>query len=61
MRVLSIGGEASCPAAYIRALDLAVERLEQTYVRIPGLTSLLPPMQTTRTLPSAMVCRPRPS
>jgi uncharacterized protein len=36
---LSIGAEASCPAVYIRALDLAVERLEQTYVRIPDMTS----------------------
>lgn len=30
---LSIGGHASAPAAYIRALDLSVERLEQRYVR----------------------------
>jgi uncharacterized protein len=36
---LSIGGEASCPAAYIRALDLAVERLEQSYVRIPDVSA----------------------
>jgi hypothetical protein len=36
---LPVGGRASCPAAYIRALDLAVERLEQTYVRIPDVDS----------------------
>jgi hypothetical protein len=30
---LPIGGRAAAPAAYVRALDLAVERLEQTYVR----------------------------
>jgi hypothetical protein len=36
---LTIGGRASCPAAYIRAVDLAVERLEQTYVRISDVTS----------------------
>jgi hypothetical protein len=28
------GGAADAPAAYVRALDLAVERLEQRYVRI---------------------------
>lgn len=36
---LPIGDEASCPAAYIRALDLTVERLEQTYLRIPDISS----------------------
>lgn len=30
---LRIGGRAAAPAAYVRALGLAVERLEQTYVR----------------------------
>ena len=30
---LPVGGQAAAPAAYVRALDLAVERLEQTYVR----------------------------
>lgn len=34
---LSIGDEASCPAAYIRASALAVERLEQTYLRLPDM------------------------
>ena len=28
------GGQADCPAAYVRALDLRVDRLEQTYRRI---------------------------
>ncbi len=36
---LPVGGQASCPAAYIRAHDLAIERLEQTYVRIPDVAS----------------------
>lgn len=36
---LAIGDKSSCPAAYIRAVDLAVERLEQTYVRIPDDTA----------------------
>jgi hypothetical protein len=36
---LSVGGEESCPAAYVHALDLAVERLEQTYMRIPDVIS----------------------
>jgi hypothetical protein len=31
---LAPGAEAGAPAAYVRALDLAVERLEQRYVRI---------------------------
>ena len=31
---LEPGGSADAPAAYVRALDLAVERLEQGYVRI---------------------------
>jgi hypothetical protein len=30
---LAIGGRADAPAAYVRALDLGVERLEQDYVR----------------------------
>jgi hypothetical protein len=31
---LPVGGRAAAPAVYVRAPDLAVERLEQTYVRI---------------------------
>ena len=31
---LAVGGEAPAPAAYVRQLDLAVERLEQGYVRL---------------------------
>jgi hypothetical protein len=31
---LEIGQEADAPAAYVRAIDLTVERLEQRYVRI---------------------------
>jgi hypothetical protein len=31
---LQVGEDASAPAAYVRALDLAVERLEQRYVRL---------------------------
>ena len=31
---LRVGQEADAPAAYIRALDLSVERLEQRYVRL---------------------------
>jgi hypothetical protein len=31
---LPVGGRASAPAAYVRAAELAVERLEQEYVRI---------------------------
>jgi hypothetical protein len=31
---LQVGEEAEAPAAYVRALDLAVERLEQRYVRL---------------------------
>jgi uncharacterized protein len=33
---LGVGRRAAAPAAYVRALDLSVERLEQTYVRLPG-------------------------
>jgi len=29
------GARAETPAAYIRALDLSAERLEQTYARLP--------------------------
>ena len=36
---LLVGGRAAAPAAYVRALDLAVERLEQTYTRIADETS----------------------
>ena len=32
---LEVGQEAAAPAAYVRALDLSVERLEQRYVRRP--------------------------
>jgi len=32
---LSVGAEAEAPAAYVRAVDLTVERLEQRYVRVP--------------------------
>ena len=31
---LEVGQEADAPAAYVRAIDLSVERLEQRYVRI---------------------------
>ena len=31
---LPVGGRAAAPAVYVRALDLAVERLEQTYTRV---------------------------
>jgi hypothetical protein len=31
---LPVAGRAAAPAAYVRALDLAVERLEQTYARV---------------------------
>ena len=31
---LEVGQEAEAPAAYVRALDLAVERLEQRYLRL---------------------------
>jgi hypothetical protein len=31
---LAVGGQASAPAAYVRALDLGVDRLEQHYERI---------------------------
>lgn len=31
---LAVGGQAESPAAYVRALDLNVERLEQSYSRI---------------------------
>ena len=32
---LGIGRRAAAPAAYVRALQLTVERLEQTYARLP--------------------------
>lgn len=32
---LGVGEAADAPAVYVRALDLAVERLEQQYVRLP--------------------------
>lgn len=31
---LQVGEEADAPAAYVRALDLSVERLDQRYVRL---------------------------
>ena len=31
---LAVGGQADAPAAYVRALDLSVGRLEQTYRRL---------------------------
>lgn len=31
---MGVGDKASAPAAYVRALDLSVERLEQEYVRV---------------------------
>jgi len=33
---LAVAAQASAPAAYVRAADLAVDRLEQTYLRAPG-------------------------
>lgn len=36
---LGIGRRAAAPAAYVRALDLTVERLEQTYLRLPDIGS----------------------
>jgi hypothetical protein len=36
---LAVGGRAAAPAAYVRALDLAVERLEQTYVCVTDQAS----------------------
>ena len=32
---LPVGARATAPAAYVRALNLSVERLEQWYIRIP--------------------------
>jgi hypothetical protein len=32
---LDVGERAEAPAAYVRALDLRVERLEQSYLRLP--------------------------
>jgi hypothetical protein len=32
---LPVGGRDAPPAAYVRAVDLTVDRLEQTYVRLP--------------------------
>lgn len=32
---LQVGERADAPAAYVRAVDLRVERLEQSYVRLP--------------------------
>jgi hypothetical protein len=36
---LPVGGRATAPAAYVRAVDLAVERLEQSYARVPDESS----------------------
>jgi uncharacterized protein len=33
---LAVAGRAAAPAAYVRAADLTVDRLEQTYLRLPG-------------------------
>lgn len=33
---LAVGGSAEAPAAYVRAPNLEVERLEQTYTRVKG-------------------------
>ena len=33
---LAVAARASAPAAYVRAADLAVDRLEQTYLHAPG-------------------------
>lgn len=33
---LAVGARAAAPAAYVRALDLSAERLEQDYLRVPG-------------------------
>jgi hypothetical protein len=33
---LAVGERADAPAAYVRASDLSVERLEQTYTRLPS-------------------------
>jgi hypothetical protein len=35
--VLQVGESAEAPAAYVRAEDLRVERLEQTYARLPDV------------------------
>ena len=36
---LPVAARADVPAVYVRAVGLAVERLEQTYVRTPGETA----------------------
>ena len=36
---LPVGGRATAPVAYVRALDLAVEQLEQSYARVTDETS----------------------
>jgi uncharacterized protein len=33
---LAAGARAATPAAYVRALDLSAERLDQSYARLPG-------------------------
>jgi uncharacterized protein len=33
---LHVGGRAEAPAVYVRAADLSVERLEQSYARLPS-------------------------
>lgn len=37
---LSVGAESAAPAAFVRAADLRVERLEQTYARAPDRAGL---------------------
>jgi hypothetical protein len=36
---LAVGTQAAAPSAYVRAADLRVERLDQTYSRVPGVVS----------------------
>jgi hypothetical protein len=36
---LPVGGRATAPAAYVRAVDLAVQRLEQSYARVTDESS----------------------
>ncbi|MFC7590003.1 putative glycolipid-binding domain-containing protein [Nonomuraea antimicrobica] len=33
---LAVGADADAPAAFVRALDLGVERIDQHYTRVPG-------------------------
>jgi hypothetical protein len=36
---LPAGAQAAAPSAYVRAVDLSVERLDQTYARVGGVAS----------------------